>query len=739
MTYKLTFKIFIFIIKNYTNLKDSNILHVLFRGDYSKSIKSHEQIRNTTNFINNKISEENIILINDIATHNLSELNNRIHKLILFSKKTTTEVFYRLFQRRILFIGDDNKQRLTDTYRRSDFTSYLAEVFLQSLKSDNSEPIDSELTKTILTLISQIDNEINQDADWSLTLERTEELQRKSFLSARPFAESFEDTLFADEDSDITVILSDVYTNSILNVESEDFHDTFEKLTNHFVYKENDIDTSDTKIWQKWNRFLIEGQPGMGKSTLVKYIATKYLNRELFTDRVVFFISGKSLRNSKGNPLNDIQDTIGFDDFHDHPEIVLILDAYDEISYISRNVSNNQEYTEQLNDAVDKCTLIVTCRPGYITSKYFLRAEMEGFNSRQRRSFLSAYFKKKHLPKDEAKALIKEYTSGIEQLSPELGAKELVSIPMLLYIIASKKLHISEIQSRYNLYELLFTYDGNGIIVERGSKETKTISKELWDASYEFAKIIAHDMYMRSSTIIDGISANKLMHSLPFSEYKIKQLENRFLIEVFMKESDNREYTFVHKSIGEYFAAKYLSSQFISLINRYLNNTAADIDTIRDTICILFNEDEYNPVVLEFMSGDINNTDIHYTQEQINRIIELYHNLLYGNLPVTVDKRSSFISRYHNILVWITNVFSLLLSSYSGDQFAVADESLIHFLIKLNDRSQLYDLSLYGFDFSGMSFNNIDFGKISFFNCSFHKCYLHNAHIFSKPSIISTC
>ena len=666
--------------------------------------------------------------IEDINRSSIKELNERIDKINLNTDEDAALAFYTVISKGIFKFNAKDKKALQKYYENSDYSSYLACLLQISVNNDNMQSLPPETSGTMDDISDEIKN-TNIIRDNGHPNEK--KLRAKALDTAKPFADSFCDCLFADDNDECPIYLNDVYQASDIKIPDKVDPVPFSELTDLFSpdsspYAQKYKHLSGTTGCK---RFLITGHPGMGKSTLVQSIAHLYLQGKIFDDFNVFFVSGKSIRNSTGDPVKDLEKIIGVEHYYDHSDIMIILDAYDEISYISQSKDNNSKYAAKLNEAVCDCTLIVTSRPGYVPPYYFYEAEIHGFGEMQCREFLSSYFNLKKVDRNNATTIINECIAAFKNYQNSLKARELVCIPMLLYIIAVKQLHISTYNSRFDMFESLFSYDGHGIMLERGNKEDKIISKSLWDESYRFAKLVAFKMYKLGSTTVTGDIIEQSIRELKLTEYKLALLKNRFAIEVFLRESKNREFTFVHNNIGEYFASKHIMDCIFETIDHYLHDPSFTTKKAKDSICSYFNENMYNPVIMDFIIGDIGIRIPEYSKQEQEQIVSLYTILINESLPIPESKdkeqdKYAYIEKYHNTLVWINNVFNSLFLHFDVEPFSVKNTAPLLYLTKMNDTSSGYDLYFINMSFSSANWMQIDFGKTFFHHCDFTDAHM---------------
>lgn len=303
-------------------------------------------------------------------------------------------------------------------------TNRIANDFLSKLYDAIYE--SPELSSVML--FSQA-KEIQNKLDVLLQTQRPEDLfialpaqaKQKSKESAEKYAMYFKSVLFYEHFTSDSLCLCDVYIDPCFKNRDGKNYANFDTL-----YETNRYE----------NIILIEGKPGTGKSSLLMKIADRYLRGDIFPNKNVFFIKGKEIRYSNGNPITDILKALELDKVEALDNSIVFLDAYDEISYASVSSDMNQEYLTKLMYGCENFTLIITCRENYIKTFSGLRIQLLPFSSGQREKFLQLYNCRRSLSQNFVDALIKEDNEYEDKIY------ELLSIPMFLYMIAARQIGI---------------------------------------------------------------------------------------------------------------------------------------------------------------------------------------------------------------------------------------------------------------------------------------------------------
>ena len=414
-----------------------------------------------------------------------------------------------------------------------------------------------------------------------------EQIKQRSFESAQKYAAAFQALLFSEQELPDPLRLCDVYVDSCI---TDSTGTKYGSCVDMFY------------AYQDEKTILLEGEAGSGKSSLLMKIADQYLKRDSFLDSTLLFVQGKDIRHSKGNPIEDILRVLKLHSAESLDNSVVFLDAYDEISYAAASSEKNQEYLRKLVNDCEGFTLIITARKNYIKSFNGPRFQLEGFDPAQRRRFLANY----NSHRNPENKLSQEFIDSLTQEDDcyEDGIFEILSIPMLLYMIAIRNVDISEINDKFDLYEFVFAPDGRGAMHFRG-KDQKVISKKIWSDSYALALSISKSMFFRNDSFISEVHTRSFIDDRDTPKESKDILKNRFGIEIFLSGSDSSIYTFVHRSIFEYFTAKGICIALKDIINQYLHNSM-DIPAVISALNNTFPADYYNQSVFYYVMFAIN-------------------------------------------------------------------------------------------------------------------------------------
>ncbi len=364
------------------------------------------------------------------------------------------------------------------------------------------------------------------------------------------------------------------------------------------------------------NNFVILGDPGTGKSSLLKYLLLKYAIQILEGngDKNLFpiFIEIRKFENAfkKGEPGYKILDYLydcvnddyqislphGFFEKYMHSgEALILFDGLDEVAAESRRAEIRNKIN-MFNKSVSwKNSVIITSRiPGYNKTSFstdnYRHFYLEQFNEDEIKEFIGKWYKTREKIKTEAERKTEDLIKTIED-RPQI--KELAKNPLLLTIIGIIHRYEAQLpQDRLALYDkaseaLLQTWDNIKEIIDQ--------KFQLDDKRRFLEKLAIHLQSLEkgdeSTVVIDKNDLYEIL--LPEFEKvfdcdkrKARTEVNNFLNVIrtrtgLLNEIGQDQWGFVHKTFQEYFAAKYLQEEsdnnydpqiIINHIDKYIDN-----------------------------------------------------------------------------------------------------------------------------------------------------------------------
>ncbi|NET54712.1 MAG: NACHT domain-containing protein [Symploca sp. SIO2E6] len=190
------------------------------------------------------------------------------------------------------------------------------------------------------------------------------------------------------------------------------------------------------EVVQRYDKLLVLGKPGAGKTTFLKYLAIHCANSQILGERVPVFITLKQFAEFPNQPglstyIKQIFTDCGVTEAQaiemiNRGQGLILLDGLDEVREedSDRILNQIQQFTEQYRQN----SFVLTCRIAVreYTFEKFTEVEMADFDDQQIQTFVSQWFRAKE--SDSA-----EYF--MEQLKENPPIKDLATNPLLLTLL----------------------------------------------------------------------------------------------------------------------------------------------------------------------------------------------------------------------------------------------------------------------------------------------------------------
>lgn len=645
----------------------SLIAEVVFSGFVSKAVNncvdiSWDKIKKAVKDKNNKHQSLESQIYNVIVDV-LNKITDNPHKdnqsiiyeaaesvLKLFKESSVVELenIKSCLNNPFLFVDEkkcmDFKILLYEELGKNEYSELFHTILLLLL--DQKNQYDREVVKQLIQKLDQVILILNQKED-GYKSNNTSNAPQTVKSRTQEYADKWDANMFLnnfdkrDENAGVNVKLCEVYLefhlpNYLWQWNSKPSND-LKILLSEYIDRSNENDEN--------KMLLVLGQPGIGKSTLITWIAANF--KEIAGNILVYQFAF-DLKNIKLN--NDsINDGIGKKvieelnlQYEDLNNKILILDGFDEINIESgREDFINQIYSELIKKKVlCNFTLIITCRENYIHDMYKVECQyiiLQSWNKEQMQSFCNIYGEK-----------VGQRVSN--NMMDKLNQNEKIfGIPLILYMILALNISFEKDDSIVDVYDHIFALEGG--IYDRCIKGKRfgdkhrisTIKRQL----HEISKEIAFWMFENE--------AEKA--SIPQKEYiKIceiiinryrninKNIKQDFMIGNFFKlkhtEGNKEELYFVHRSIYEYFVADNI---YKSIENDMENLSKKNQTKLGENI------------VFYLKKGRLEKTISEYLQY---KLIKKFNQL-------DVSKKKRFYEWWENIIVEIMDNGMLIYSNYN--------------------------------------------------------------------------
>ena len=456
------------------------------------------------------------------------------------------------------------------------------------------------------------------------------------------------------------------------------------------VYKTSDI----TKIVETYLQddtrelLIILGNPGLGKSSFMSYLANKYSDEARY-----IFIKMHDLDPTitKKSILDGITDFLNCR-LRDLSEAVIFLDGYDELRVDGTHYELCVSFITDLQQA--RIKTVLSSRKNYIDLdqvsfvndyRRALVVELKPFNKEQIIGYIEKYKRVTEEPVEDLLITIQKTQTDID----------VFGIPFILYLICSLGINISEIDGMVSVYDKVFSLDG-GMYDKVYDKNTGHYLTQNPQRKTELLKIseeIAYEMFRNNRLYAMNDQIDKIILNRYPNSKSIYAIGNYYHIE-------NDKTYFVHKTFQEYFVVRY----FIRVISDLLNNLIREKATAKETEQILFDifyckNYLYKRLnsIFGYLLKETNLENEKYRQAFVGLVPQLYKmylsNAFYELKPFNnILKSQNYLSSIHTIINHLK-----IDTFYGMDEFETATIIKTKQYVHLN----IYKLTLHNVDLSG--------------------------------------
>jgi uncharacterized protein YjbI with pentapeptide repeats len=490
------------------------------------------------------------------------------------------------------------------------------------------------------------------------------------------------------------------------------------------------------------------GFPGQGKSSFTKRLAYEIINKE--TSLNFFFLTFRSIKNITdlvSDPIGTIAKYIKTSYNIDVTEIdirnsFLVLDGLDEL-YMKDNLKLT-DIEDLCNNFIDEVnenqnfSFIITSRLNYVNidklkRKNPLLIQLEEFNVSQQTEWLKKY---KVFYNDCSLSI-----SDIETINKEeykyKHIKELITQPIILYLIVKSNNDLISSISRTDIYEKLFDS-----LIKRNWEKTgqiKNLQQMNEKKLRKFIRNLAFEIYLTGNGYINK---TKLLNSEILKDfYDSLNRENIFdslktvMIAFYLDEvkknkqdiddEDANDYAieFLHKSLQEYMTAEKMCSDIMSISNYneeeeeyYLKE-----EDVLNIFYSLFSENTLSKELIEYLYEIFNKISISRNTFLKVRLLNLFDNLLENDFLIKTTGIKNPLEKSANTFFGFWTVLKILNDE---ENFITNDfrKNKILTYMKILSSDKIY------LDFSNQDFSNTDFENIILQNVSLEFTNLQDAN-----------
>ena len=403
------------------------------------------------------------------------------------------------------------------------------------------------------------------------------------------------------------------------------------------------IDQLPVELIRKYQKILIKDTAGMGKSTIMKYMFIDLIDNRIEDVGIPIYIELNRL-NKERTILKEIQDKLQFlsKKCNEGSLLKLIkegififfLDGYDEISIADRN-EVTQDIKDFIINAGTKNYYILTSRP---------EDSVECFGDFQS-------FKIRPLTKNEAFELLTKYDITKNKIASEELIKELqtgkydtideyLKNPLLVSLLYCAFNYKAEIPlKKHQFYRQVYDALFNSHKLAQGQKPHEKRSGLDIDDFNRVLRYVGYDCLINlgvqfdKDTILNSIKKARVFSgNLIFGESNfLKDL----LTSVPLFTKDGTEYKWSHKSLMEYFAARFIAEDAKEKQNTILTN-----------IYNSENNDKYFNMLDIYYDIDYKGFSINITLPFLKSFVQFYEDNIFNSpiiLKKSIERRISYL------------------------------------------------------------------------------------------------
>lgn len=460
-------------------------------------------------------------------------------------------------------------------------------------------------------------------------------------------------------------------------------------------------DTLDNVIekfvkYDRTSTMLIVGVPGMGKSSIISWIANKYSDND---DVIILRFRDWNKKDLSEGLLNAIYNALNCES-RDLENKILVIDGFDEIKSLGGRKSMIQKFEDDTLD-FDNFKVIITSRPNYLDIHDFKNVfTILPFNIYQIKLFYQ---------------LLKD--NELEEMQIDCDNLEVLGIPVILYMAIMSDIDLTLKTTKPQLYCRIFAESGgifdkfcfDAIGYDNGIHPLRNI--ENIRKYLSFLQKIAFSMFEKGDFILTKDEYK--IPKLKFQEQKLQVAE--FPIKPFL-ERDEYNIEFMHKSLYEYFVAECIFELIKEAIDCTKEKLAGILGSTlkRGKLC---------GEMLEFLQFKIKSSDLNTKFYIVNETFQL---MLQDGMTYYTNKN------YKNVIDREMEVFSNMLEIvhlWENDCLSLNNALRNYMKYKNGRKLNLVKVDFRDSDWSGTDFNNANLKRANFSYVNLIEAKFKNAEL----------
>lgn len=446
----------------------------------------------------------------------------------------------------------------------------------------------------------------------------------------------------------------------------------------------SDKDTLEDMIekfvsYERTSTMLVTGVPGMGKTSIVSWIAQKY---EANDDLIILRFRDWDSEDLDNGLLKAICNTLKCNRKNLNGKL-LVLDGFDEIKSLDRRKQILNKFLNDIKD-LEKSKIIITSRPTYIDSTNFqIRVELLQFGVEKIQRFYQKITR------------IKLNENEINKSNLDV-----IGIPVILYMAIMSGIDITKNATKPELYNHIFAERG-GIFdkfceYDSGSQIMRNPDNIM--CYLEFLRITAFKMFEKNELVLSRSECE--IPELSFQGKTVSVLE--FPIKhLFENTSANIE--FIHTSIYEYFVSEYIFCAISEIIKE-------DNFKIEDLSCIMGKLFKYRKLTSEI---------IEFLEYKVRNSLNNKYDIVSNAFDLMLENGMTYYTGecYRNVMDCEMNIFSNMLE-------------IIHFWDKdyFTFNNKITDYIVYNKS-KGLNLRKLDLERLYLYNVNLNEVNLNGANL----------
>lgn len=519
-------------------------------------------------------------------------------------------------------------------------------------------------------------------------------------------------------------------------------------------------------IWEKSNQseiLFIEGDAGVGKTSLVSYLAYLYIEKpeewkRLFGSKTLLCVRLRDIipigmKFSSDTIVRDILNYLklkSMDEFKKlYRDALIVLDGFDELCMVEGINENSDYYIYQIYKAFTGYKIIITTRPQYlyVDGLDFEKRHivLQHFNASQRKKWIENY---------RATGVLDDEEYGMAYISDEEN-EEIGSIcdtPMVMYMIVAGGINEEAKHNKWALYHQIFykelsdteynsMFENSSGIYSHGIKKHNELL-------YRLSAEIAYKMFQSGNTklFLTEQEILDIVHELKIEDVKLKEVaQHCYALCNYWKSNGKGAVEFYHNNIRDFFLCEKIFYELNSIYQKVEPLNIPEMDAYAvEQIYSLFRYMKLPQKAAEFLywrakyNYEHHNTKDFPAKEHKRKYLEyIFSDMLqYGG--ISHYDRKSGENIYDNMINVLTNtvrIFRYILEPYlETDEYIkwFYDADIINEAgILRRNFKEIFTPALRPYDeavalanradFKGIDFNDIDLQRMDFMGSNLSK------------------